>query len=180
MGWPRLVGIVAPHLVLVAHEAAADGEIGALRQDRARRVEGGEGQGVGVLRQPLAPGPDHVAALVECNGVGAAELQRPARPDRDQRSFAGVRIHGGGLKPGEAENYRPVGGVSPPRQGQRGVEPGLDPGHPIKKVCGLQPLHEPYGRRHRPHGVAGRGTDPQLEQIEGADKHVVFRWGSPG
>jgi hypothetical protein len=38
-------------------------------------VEGGEAQGVGVLRQALAAGEDDVARLVEGDGVVTAERQ---------------------------------------------------------------------------------------------------------
>ncbi len=70
---PRLPGRVLAHLVLVAHKAAADGEVETFAQRPPLGVEGLELQGIRVLGQAGAAFPDQVLRHVERDFAPAAE-----------------------------------------------------------------------------------------------------------
>jgi len=94
---------VAGHLGLVAHEAAADREIGVGDKARALAVESLEGEGVGMLRRAFVNEPEDVARLVEGDGWRrAAEAERLLAADAGQRRLALVRVQRRRLEAGQA------------------------------------------------------------------------------
>ncbi len=162
-------------LALGQHEAAADGIIGLLQIKVARGIRGPEHQAVGVAGQGGAVVEDQIRLGVEGHlwQAGRGQAAGLLDPGEHCGGAGGVEIVWREAR--EAEDHRAVGGVALAGEGEAAVEPRAEPGrlagagNPVGAAA--QEVEEPPRRDHRPHGVARGRPDPQLEDVEDAQKH---------
>lgn len=169
---------VRGRIVLVDHEAAADGVVVAGGDDLVVGVIGGEAHAVGVVGQLLPLVHQQVALLVEGDRVRAAEQDALVLADALQRRRDEVRVDLVGVVAFQAHQHGLVGAVAAAGQGQRAEHLGTDAHHVPQAIRIDQPAaHEARRRPHRTHRVRGAGTDADLEQVERTDCHAANHFG---
>ena len=156
-------------------EAAAYGVEGALGEDFACGVEGGEAHAVGVRGGGFRVRGVHLGAvevevglLVEGDGAGAGQGEGLGGSDLLDDGFDVGGFDGVWGLAGEAEEDGAVSGVADAGVGERAVELGLDAGDggEIRELA-----YEAEGGAHGADSVRGGGADADFEEFEEACVH---------
>ena len=82
--------------------------------------------------------------------------------------FDPVRVHGFGRLPSPPEQHRAVRVVAVAGEAQGAEQLASHPRHAWQLATAAQPLGEAQRRAHRPHRVAARWADPDVEELEDA------------
>src|SRR5690554_5178765 len=166
---------VLGRLVLVDHEAAADGVVVAAGDLVAFGVVRGEAHAVGVVGQLLPLVHQQVALFLERDFMPAGQADA---------ALAADALHGGGDDVGidhvrhvafQAHHDRLVGAMAATGEGQRAEDFGAYAGDVLQAPGLDQPaVDEAGGGAHGPDGVGGARPDADLVEVEGADGHAAI------
>src|SRR5690606_7355044 len=166
---------VLGRLVLVDHEAAADGVVVAAGDLVAFGVVRGEAHAVGVVGQLLPLVHQQVALFLERDLVPAGQADA---------ALAADALHGGGDDVGidhvrhvafQAHHDRLVGAMAATGEGQRAEDFGAYAGDVLQAPGLDQPaVDEAGGGAHGPDGVGGTRPDADLVEVESADGHAAI------
>ena len=121
--------------------------------------------------QVLALQELEVLRLRERHRMPPEQRQPAAGADLGHHPIGRIGIDAVGQLAAQPQDDRLVGRVPLPGQGQRAIEQRLDPCRALQEPQRLQLAQEPLGRPHRPHRVRAGGADPDLEQVERAQRH---------
>ena len=161
----------SPSAVFVDHEAAADRVVDGDAHHAPVLVRRSKAHAVRVMRQGLAPVQHQVVLLDERNGL-ATEQREPSRgadPRQPLGHALGVdRLRRRAL---EAQHHRLVAAMTDAGRAERAEQLGPDRCHLLEETVLLESARKGQCRAHRPHRVRARRADPDLEQVEHADRH---------
>ena len=160
---------IAPGLVLVDHEAAADRVPDLLAHDIAMRVIGKEFHRVGVEGQAHIAAEIQIGLFLESDFPAIGQFQRLLAADAGQPVRNRVRIDLGRIAALQAQQHRRIGAMAQPGQGERSVELGLQARD--RGAIGQAALDKDFRRLHRSDRMRTGGTDTDLEQVEDTEMH---------
>jgi len=105
--------------------------------------------------------------------LAPAEEQEPSAPaDRVEDARDRVHVHSLGRLAEEAEDDRAIGPMAAPRGAERAIELRPDGAHALEGAGAGERLGERPRGLHRADRVGRGGTDPDLEEVEDARRHV--------